>query len=377
MRGYNNTIATRIDMRKLIKMSNASGAYLTGENNNFIQFWLFFTAFMVFAMAVIGAITRLTESGLSMVEWKPLIGALPPLSQKEWDRVFSLYQQTPEFRLKNSWMGLEDFKRIFFWEWLHRLWGRLIGLVYALPLAWFWIKGMIPQGYKGKLLFILALGAMQGVMGWYMVMSGLVDRPDVSHFRLAAHLSLALVIFCCLVWVGLQIKALSHYPPPLPSPLVRGEGVGKMEGGKALDSLWGEEKVSFCLKRHGWIAFAFVCVTIIWGAFTAGLDGGMLYNTWPKMDAHWIPPEVTGIFAITHDPGAVQFFHRWIAVFTMIVVLTFAWRVKDRAIAGMVLLQVGLGISTVMTQVYIPLAALHQAGAIVLLALLVRRLKKI
>ncbi len=299
---------------------------------------------MVFAMAVIGAITRLTESGLSMVEWKPLIGAIPPLSHAEWERVFGLYKETPEFQQKNGWMQLEDFKNIFFWEWLHRLWGRLIGLVFALPLAWFWIRKQIPQGYKGKLLFILALGAGQGFLGWFMVMSGLVDRPDVSHFRLATHLGLALVIFCALLWVAFDF------------------------------SLRTRAVATFCEKRHGWIAFALLSFTILWGAFTAGLDGGMLYNTWPKMDAHWIPPEVTGLFAVLHDPGAVQFFHRWIAIVTFVALLSFGWRFRNYALIAMVFVQVLLGIGTVMSQVNIFMAALHQAGAMILLALMIKQL---
>ena len=299
---------------------------------------------MVFAMAVIGAVTRLTESGLSMVEWKPLIGALPPLSHKEWLRVFDLYQQTPEFRLKNSWMQLEDFKQIFFWEWLHRLWGRMIGLVYALPLAWFWIRKQIPQGYKWKLAGVLALGGAQGVMGWYMVMSGLVDRPDVSHFRLAAHLLLALIVYGCLLWLAFDLN------------------------GKKGDN------GSFCQKRHGWVAFAFLGTTITWGAFTAGLDGGMLYNTWPKMDAHWIPPEVTSLLSILHDPAAVQFVHRWIAIAAFVTLASFAWRMKNHPLMAMAFLQVLLGIGTVLSQVNIPMAALHQAGALVLLGLMVRQL---
>lgn len=305
--------------------------------------WLFFTAFMVFTMAVIGAITRLTESGLSMVEWKPLIGAIPPLSHAEWERVFGLYKETPEFRLKNSWMELADFKEIFFWEWLHRLWGRLIGLVYALPLAYFWVRKQIPEGYKGKLLFILLLGAAQGVMGWYMVISGLVDRPDVSHFRLAAHLLLALTIYCAVLWIAFDLRP-------------RG-----MAG-------------SFCQKRHGWITFAFLGVTITWGAFTAGLDGGMLYNTWPKMDADWIPPEVTGLFAVTHDPGAVQFFHRWIAITAFVFLVWFGARMRNYPLIAMAFLQVALGIGTVMSQVNIPMAAMHQAGALILLGLMIKQL---
>lgn len=319
----------------------------TDQPRRNLQIWLFFTAAMVFAMAVIGAVTRLTESGLSMVEWKPLIGAIPPLSAAEWDRVFGLYKQTPEFIHKNSWMELADFQKIFFWEWLHRLWGRLIGLVFALPLAWFWIKGQIPAGYKGRLLFLLALGAGQGVMGWYMVMSGLVDRPDVSHFRLAAHLILALVIYCALLWIGLGLK----------------DDHGR--GG------------TFCEKRHGWISFALLSITITWGAFTAGLDGGMLYNTWPKMDAHWMPPEVTGLFAMLHDPGAVQFVHRWLAIAAFAAIVSFAWRMKNFLLAGMAFLQVGLGIATVLSQVSIHAAATHQAGALVLLGLMIAQLQRL
>lgn len=310
-----------------------------------VRNWLFLTAFTVFAMAVIGAVTRLTESGLSMVEWKPLIGAVPPLSHGEWMRVFDLYQQTPEFKLKNSWMQLEDFKHIFFWEWLHRLWGRMIGLVYALPLAWFWIRKQIPAGYKSKLLFVLALGGAQGVMGWYMVMSGLVDRPDVSHFRLAAHLLLALTVYASLLWLAFGL----------------------------------EEKTSgtFCQKRHGWVALALLATTITWGAFTAGLDGGMLYNTWPKMDAYWMPPEVTGLFSVLHDPGAAQFVHRWLAIATFVAIASFAWRFRNFILLGFVLVQVALGIGTVLSQVNISMAALHQAGAMIVLGLLVRQLRRI
>jgi heme a synthase len=320
-----------------------------------IIYWLFFTAFMVFCMAIIGAITRLTESGLSMVEWRPLIGAIPPLTQAEWDRVFHLYQQTPEYIHKNSWMGLEDFKYIFFWEWFHRFWGRLIGLVYGLPLLWFAIKRQIPKGYGLKFLALLFLGGLQAVLGWYMVMSGLVNEPTVSHFRLASHLSLALFIFCCLVWLAFDLIH-KHTPP---APMACANTPARL----------------FCLKRHGWITFFFIALTIIWGAFVAGRDGGMLYNTWPMMDAHWIPPEVTGFYAITHDPAAIQFFHRWIAILTTLVVLSFSWRVKNVPLAGMIILQVLLGIGTILMQVWIPIAALHQAGAIVLLFLMVRQMK--
>lgn len=306
------------------------------NKNTQIVNWLFFTAFMVLAMAVIGAITRLTESGLSMVEWRPLIGSLPPLNDAEWQRVFDLYRETPEYQKKNAGMTMEEFKNIFFWEWFHRFWGRLIGVVYALPLVYFWIRKKIPEGYKLKLFIGLILGGMQGLMGWYMVQSGLVDRPSVSHFRLAAHLTLAFVIFCYVLWLAFDLR-----------------------GHKA-------QNASFCLKRHGWVTFTFVTITIIWGAYVAGLDAGLVYNTWPMMGPHWIPPELQSFASIFIDPVSVQFTHRWLAIITAAIVLTFAYRVKSFPLSGMVLLQVGLGIATLISMVAIPLAALHQAGAFIL-----------
>lgn len=312
--------------------------------NRPIAIWLFTIAFMVLTMAVIGAITRLTESGLSIAEWKPLIGAIPPMSEAEWHRVFDLYKQTPEFIQKNSWMVLADFKTIFFWEWLHRLWGRLIGLAYALPLLFFWVRGMIPAGYKAKLVIGLLLGGAQGVMGWYMVKSGLIDRPSVSHFRLAAHLGLAFFIFAYLIWVGLSIA------------------------GKPVQA------ASFCIRRHGWISLLLVALTICWGAFTAGLDGGMLYNEWPLMGGHLVPIEITHAGALLNDPAGVQFVHRWLALFTAVVVLSFAWRTKNGPLAGMVFIQVALGMATLLSQVEIHTAAAHQAGAFIVLGLLIHNL---
>lgn len=161
------------------------------KRHTLIRNWLYLNAILVFCMAIIGAITRLTESGLSIVEWQPISGAIPPLNAIEWNRVFELYQQTPEYKKINSGMSLEEFKTIFFWEWFHRLWGRIIGLIYALPLAYFWIKNYIPKGYKLPLFGLLVLGGLQAVIGYIMVLSGFVDRPDVSHYRLALHLSLA------------------------------------------------------------------------------------------------------------------------------------------------------------------------------------------
>ncbi|MGB1077026.1 MAG: COX15/CtaA family protein [Bdellovibrionales bacterium] len=320
----------------------------TQQQNLSLINWLIFTAFMVLAMAVIGAITRLTESGLSMVEWRPLIGAIPPLNEAEWERVFALYKQIPEYTAQNSWMELSDFKRIFFWEWFHRLWGRLIGLVFALPLVYFWVRGHIPQGYKGRLLFLLFLGGMQGVMGWYMVRSGLSELTSVSHYRLAAHLFLAVIVFACLVWTIFDLK---H---------------------SRVQWSWD----NFCLKRHGLISLGFLYVTIIWGAFVAGLDGGMIYNTWPMMGDGLIPDEAAIKGAFHENPAGAQFFHRWIAMATGFVILTYAMRVKSKGLAIMLFVQIGLGILTLISQVAIPLAALHQASAFILVAVLLQQIHK-
>lgn len=313
--------------------------------------WLLLCCFMVLTMAVVGAITRLTESGLSITEWKPVTGALPPLSQEHWQAEFDLYKQTPEFAHKHFWMDLEDFKKIYFWEWSHRLLGRTIGIVFALPLLWFWVRKKVPVGYGRKLLGLLALGGLQGFMGWYMVKSGLVDRPSVSHFRLAAHLGLAVLIFCLMWWMALDfIKR---------APTVLHGDTG-------------------ALRSTGWFLLVLLALTMIWGAFTAGLDGGMIYNTFPKMNEHWIPPELTfnapAWFNALHAPAAVQFVHRCLAMITGLGIAFWAWRCRDYALLAMVFIQVSLGIGTIMTQVMIPVAALHQAGGIILLALLLRRL---
>jgi cytochrome c oxidase assembly protein subunit 15 len=297
---------------------------------------------MVFAMAVIGAVTRLTESGLSITEWKPVSGALPPLNAAQWQHEYDLYKQSPEYHARHSWMSLSDFKHIYFWEWLHRLWGRMIGLVYALPLLWFAAKKQVPAGYGWKFFGVLVLGASQGLLGWWMVKSGLVDRPSVSHFRLAAHLVLALLIFSCLWWLALGLKNKTRAPV-----------TGKL------------------LKLHGVAALLLLVATITWGAFTAGLHAGLLYNAFPLMDGNLTP---SGAPHPLTEPGWVQFAHRWLAVTTGLIILWLSWRVRDLALAAMVFVQIGLGISTLLSGVMLPLAALHQAGAIILLALTLRAL---
>ena len=203
-------------------------------------------------------------------------------------------------------MELNDFKYIFFWEWFHRFWGRLIGLVYAFPLAFFWFKGWIPSHFKTKLLGLLALGGAQAVMGWYMVESGLIDIPSVSHYRLAMHLGLAFIIFIALVWVGYQIRLYDKTPVS-------------------------ERKRS--LKIHYWACWAMLGITIIWGAFVAGLDAGLVYNTWPLMGKNLIPTETFTAHSIFTDPVWVQFFHRWIAIVSSMIIVAFAWRTQDALIA--------------------------------------------
>jgi cytochrome c oxidase assembly protein subunit 15 len=306
-----------------------------------IIYWLGLSAFMVFSMAVIGAITRLTESGLSMVEWRPLIGALPPLSDAEWNRVFALYQESPEFEKKHFWMELPEFKKIFFWEWFHRFWGRLIGLVFAIPLIYFWLSKKIPEGYGLRFLGLLFLGGAQGVVGWWMVKSGLVDRPDVSHFRLAAHLGLAYIIF------GLLCATAYRYTHDIPAQI----------------------------SLLHYAGLFMILLTVIWGAFVAGLEAGRVYNSFPAMaDGSLFPDGKASLHAIFYDHGWVQFVHRWIAKLTAVILCMVAYCYKSPAIAVMVFIQIGLGICTLLTVLWIPLAALHQAGAFILLALYIQSL---
>lgn len=319
----------------------------SSEYKGHVVIWLLTTCFMVAAMAVIGAITRLTESGLSMVEWRPFIGSLPPISQAEWERVFALYQQTPEYIQINAGMSLDEFKNIFFWEWFHRLWGRLIGIIYALPLVFFWIKSMIPQGFKLKLLFGLFLGAGQAVMGWYMVESGFIDRPDVSHYRLAAHLSLAFIIFGYLLWLSFDLLKL---PPSKVS-------------------------YSFCKLRHGITAFILLMITIIWGAFVAGLDAGRIYNTWPLMGGQLTPPEAFGALIESH--AWVQFFHRWVAALTFIFIISFAYRLKSIWLSIAVTAQFVLGMLTLISVLWMPLAVMHQFGALCLITAMLYELYRL
>lgn len=317
--------------------------------------WLQVTAAMIFAMAVIGAITRLTESGLSMVEWRPLVGALPPLTEADWQKMFAEYQKTPEFQKLNSWMSLGDFKGIFWWEYIHRLWGRLIGLVFALPLAWFWWKDQLPSWLKPWLLLALLLGGLQGAVGWWMVASGLVDDPHVSHYRLAMHLGLAVLVYGLVLALAERLQPVSRLATPA----------------------W--------LKRLSIALVSAIFLLILSGALVAGLDAGLVYNTFPHMGDQWIPDEVylaENAANFFSTPAAVQFVHRWLAKAVALSILAFwvvvrnvpltpSQRMPLDLLAGMAMVQVGLGILTIILQVPIGLAAAHQAGALVLYGLAV------
>ena len=313
---------------------------------------LLVVAALVFAMVVVGGITRLTESGLSITEWRPISGAVPPLGAADWERAFALYQATPEFREVNgpAGMDLAAFKRIYFWEWLHRLLGRLVGLAFALPLAWLAWKRAIPRGYGWKLAGLFALGAAQGLLGWYMVMSGLSDRTDVSHLRLGAHLLLALAIIAALVWVALDLRRLAATGEDEPARLT------------ALSAA----------------TLAILGVQLLYGAWVAGLDAGQVASSWPAMTGGFLPDGIDwsrgAAHALANDPYLVHFIHRWWAWVAVAALIVFARRVRplDRrasiAIHSAFGTQVLLGIATVLTGVALWAAVLHQAVGACLVA---------
>ncbi len=318
-----------------------------------LAIWLFAVAGLVFVMVVVGGITRLTESGLSITEWKPVSGAIPPLSAADWADAFRLYQATPEYReiTGPAGMTLAAFKQIYFWEFAHRLLGRVVGLAFALPLLWFALRRAIPRGYGWKLIALLLLGAAQGVLGWYMVMSGLADRTDVSHFRLAAHLLLALAIMGALIWVALDLRRFARTGEDRPSRLTA----------PAIATL------------------AILFVQLLYGAWVAGLDAGQVANSWPLMNGRLLPEGIDWGHGVAHalanDPYLIHFIHRWWAFVTLVALIMFVRRVRalDRraaiAIDSALGTQILLGIATVLTGVALWLAALHQAvGALLLLA---------
>ena len=317
-----------------------------------ISNWLYFVAFLVFIMVIVGGITRLTESGLSITEWKLITGTLPPLSEMAWLSEFEKYKQIPEFIEINgpAGMTLTEFKSIYFWEWAHRFLGRLIGLAFALPLAWFALKRAIPKGYGVRLTVLLVLGGMQGVVGWWMVTSGLTERTDVSHFRLATHLLMAFFIIAGLVWTALDLRLVAR---------------GQNNPSK--------------LTAFGFLIFIVLFLQLLFGAYTAGLNAGYVSKTWPLMNGSLVPLGIDWTSnlwkTLNNDPVVIHFIHRTWAWVTVGFLVALALRIRNKsrkasaAIHSAYGIQVLLGIATIMSSVNINFAVLHQAvGALVIIS---------
>jgi len=316
--------------------------------------WLFTVAGLVLVMIVVGGITRLTESGLSITRWEPVTGAVPPLNEADWQAAFDLYRESPQYQQVNRGMSLEDFKFIYFWEYTHRLLGRLIGLAFALPLLWFAVKRAIPRGYGWKLVGLLVLGGLQGAIGWWMVASGLVDQPEVSHIRLAVHLLMALTIFGLLIWVALDLRTLARSPVARPARIT-------------LPAIW---------------ALSLLAIQMLFGAYVAGLEAGYAFNTWPLMGDELFPSATPWMDPLLRNfvdnPIVVQFVHRWMAFVAAAAMIFVSWRAWEAGhhgaallLAGAVILQIGLGILTILSGVQLWIGVAHQGMAALLLGALV------
>ena len=326
-------------------------------NARAIAAWLLACCALLFAMVVVGGVTRLTHSGLSITEWKPIVGTLPPLSDAQWADVFDKYQLTPEYLRVNRGMGLAEFKGIFWWEYFHRLLGRALGVVFLIPLIWFVVRRRIPAALTPRLVGIFLLGGLQGAMGWYMVQSGLVDDPRVSQLRLTAHLGLAFLIFGAMLWTALTLL----YPA----------AAGGRDGARPL-------------RRHAYALVALVFVMAMSGGLVAGIRAGFAYNTFPLMNGRFVPPEILLIdpwpLNFVNNMATVQFDHRLIAWLLALAIPLFWWRTRRapglparaRTAASLLLamlaVQVTLGVSTLLMVVPLGLAAAHQAGAVLLFA---------
>ncbi len=321
-----------------------------------IAFWLLGVAGMVWFMVGLGGATRLTGSGLSIMEWAPLSGTLPPLSQAEWQRLYDLYRTIPQYQLVNQGFGLEGFKEIFWLEWGHRLWGRLIGLAYVAGLAWFWLRGRVPGALKPRLLLLLALGGLQGAVGWFMVASGFeADRTAVSPYRLVIHLGLAFILFSLLFWTALSLLRPERDRP---------ENAGMLAG-----------------LVHGTAGLALL--TMLAGGFVAGIRAGFSYNSFPLMDGRLVPEGYWDLAPIwlnfTANIAAVQFNHRLLASLALglgllagaLALLRLPAGFARRAVlafAAMLVVQYALGIATLLAVVPVWLGTLHQSIAVAVLA---------
>lgn len=318
-----------------------------------VGFWLLGVCVMIFVMVILGGVTRLTESGLSMVEWQPATGFLPPLSEEAWQRAFKLYKASPEFIKVNFWMTLSDFKTIYWMEFTHRVWGRAIGIAFLLPFIYFVARRRIDRRLMPKLVLAFMLGGGQGILGWYMVKSGLVDRPDVSQYRLAAHLGLAIIIYLYLFWL-----TLCQFLPRSKDRSMNG------------------------MRLHAGIVLIWSFVTAMWGAFVAGIDAGHVFNTFPLMGERYVPNDMFTLIPwfinFFENAATVQFTHRILAILLLLIVIALWVRAmrapafgRFRRAAGFLALlaicQAGLGIATLLSEVHIGIAATHQAGALLLL----------
>jgi len=328
---------------------------MTPRDERSIAIWLLICCATIFGMVVLGGVTRLTGSGLSMVQWAPIMGVLPPMGEAEWQETFALYKQFPEYQKKNMHMDLDGFKSIFWFEYAHRILGRLIGLMFFIPMVYFIVTKKVSKSLLPKLIAMFLLGGLQGLMGWYMVKSGLVNDPHVSQYRLTAHLGLAFVVYAYLFWVAMDLlftKSDSD-TPTLP---------GKIH-------------------LYSWLLLLFIFITAMSGGFVAGLKAGFAYNTFPLMAGQWIPENI-GILEpawknIFENVATVQFQHRVLAISVFFLVPIY-WYLTTRVVTSnrlktglhllliMVVIQVALGISTLLLVVPISLAAAHQAGALLL-----------
>ncbi|XP_057327168.1 cytochrome c oxidase assembly protein COX15 homolog [Microplitis mediator] len=340
------------------------------KSNKIVGSWLLLCSGMVFVAVSLGGITRLTESGLSMVNWR-FLGEKMPVTQSQWVEEFEKYKQYPEFKILNKNMTLEDFKRIWWMEYIHRMWGRLIGVSFIVPASYFWIKGMLSPGMKPKVLALGGLIGIQGLMGWYMVKSGLEDRfdgpgdvPRVSQYRLAAHLGLALGLYA-----GFLYNALDHLVP------------AKLMPESNPTSKFSSKLLRF--KRFVYGTKGLIFLTALSGAFVAGLDAGLIYNSFPKMADKWIPDDILAFYPFlrnfTENPTTVQFDHRILGITTLTMITLVGFMSRKLKIPGhgskavlalisLGYLQVILGITTLLNYVPIPLAASHQSGSLLLLS---------
>jgi cytochrome c oxidase assembly protein subunit 15 len=333
--------------------------YAPTKDDKAIATWLLICCATIFCMVVVGGVTRLTGSGLSMVQWAPLMGVLPPLSEAEWQHTFELYQQYPEYQKINYHMNVDDFKSIFWLEYWHRILGRIIGLLFFIPMVYFIARKKVRRGLTPKLVTMFILGGLQGLMGWYMVKSGLVSDPHVSQYRLTAHLGLAVIIYAYIFWVAIGL-ILPH----------KDDDAAPVSGKVHLAS---------------WLLLSLVFITAMSGGFVAGLKAGFAYNTFPLMGGRWIPEGILAMQPVWHNffenVATVQFQHRLLAI-SLLILIPWFWfaaiknnptprlKVGLHLMLLMIVAQVALGISTLLLNVPLSLAAAHQAGMVLLISVM-------